>query len=105
VRTSAEDVAPQPTRGTERRDRPAASILDSSRERGLVEVNEVHVRVLATEHRGVDMLWAIFVVVIFLWFLGFTLHIAGGLIDLFLVVGLVILVINLLGRHRSADFR
>ena len=51
------------------------------------------------------MLWAIFVVVIFLWFLGFTLHMAGGLIDLFLVVGLVILVINLLGRHRSADFR
>jgi Family of unknown function (DUF5670) len=61
--------------------------------------------VLAAEHRGVDMLWAIFVVVMFLWFLGFTLHIAGGLIDLFLVVGLVILVINLLGRHRSADFR
>jgi Family of unknown function (DUF5670) len=68
-------------------------------------LDEVHVRVLANEHRGVDMLWAIFVVVMFLWFLGFTLHIAGGLIDLFLVVGLVILVINLLGRHRSADFR
>jgi hypothetical protein len=49
------------------------------------------------------MLWAIFVVVIFLWLLGFTLHIGRGLIDLFLVVGLVILVINLLGRRRSAD--
>jgi hypothetical protein len=47
------------------------------------------------------MLWTIFVVVLVLWLLGFSLHIAGGLIHLLLVVALVILVINLVsGRRR-----
>jgi hypothetical protein len=41
------------------------------------------------------MLWAIFVILIILWLLGFTLHIAGGLIHLLLVVALIVLVINL----------
>jgi hypothetical protein len=48
------------------------------------------------------MLWTIFVVLVILWLLGFSLHIGGGLIHLLLVVGLVILVINLLGGRRSA---
>jgi uncharacterized protein DUF5670 len=48
------------------------------------------------------MLWTIFVVLIILWLLGFSLHIGGALIHLLLVVGLVILVINLLGGRRSA---
>lgn len=48
------------------------------------------------------MLWTIFVVLVILWLLGFTMHIGGGLIHLLLVVGLVILVINLLGGRRSA---
>ena len=48
------------------------------------------------------MLWTIFVVVLVLWFLGFSLHIAGGLIHLLLVLALVILVINLLSGRRSA---
>jgi hypothetical protein len=48
------------------------------------------------------MLWTIFVVVLVLWLLGFSFHIAGGLIHLLLVVALVILIINLLsGRRRS----
>ncbi len=47
------------------------------------------------------MLWTIFVVLIILWLLGFTLHIGGALIHLLLVVGLVILVINLLSGRRS----
>jgi hypothetical protein len=42
------------------------------------------------------MLWTIFVVILVLWLLGFSLHIAGGLIHLLLVVALVVLVINLL---------
>jgi uncharacterized membrane protein YtjA (UPF0391 family) len=47
------------------------------------------------------MLWTIFVVVLLLWLLGFSFHIAGGLIHLLLVVALVILVINLVsGRRR-----
>ena len=48
------------------------------------------------------MLWTIFVVLVVLWLLGFSLHIGGGLIHLLLVVGLVVLVINLLSGRRSA---
>ena len=44
----------------------------------------------------VTMLWTIFVVILVLWLLGFSLHIAGGLIHLLLVVALVVLVVNLL---------
>jgi hypothetical protein len=48
-----------------------------------------------------NMLWTIFVVLLVLWLLGFSLHIAGGLIHLLLVVALVVLVINLFsGRSR-----
>ena len=47
------------------------------------------------------MLWTIFVVVLVLWLLGFTLHIGGGLIHLLLVVALIILIFNLFsGRRR-----
>jgi hypothetical protein len=48
------------------------------------------------------MLWTIFVVLLVLWLLGFTFHIAGGMIHLLLVVALVILVINLVSGRRSA---
>jgi hypothetical protein len=48
------------------------------------------------------MLWTIFVVLLVLWLLGFSLHVAGGLIHLLLVVALVILVINLVGGRRSS---
>jgi hypothetical protein len=48
------------------------------------------------------MLWTIFVVLLILWLLGFSLHVAGGLIHLLLVVALVILVINLLSGRRVA---
>jgi hypothetical protein len=48
------------------------------------------------------MLWTIFVVILILWLLGFSLHVAGGLIHLLLVVALVILVINLLSGRRVA---
>lgn len=47
------------------------------------------------------MLWTIFVVLVILWLLGFSFHIAGGLIHLLLVVALVVLVINLVGGRRS----
>ncbi|MGB9234873.1 MAG: lmo0937 family membrane protein [Terriglobales bacterium] len=48
------------------------------------------------------MLWTIFVVLLILWLLGFTLHIAGGLIHLLLVVALIVLVINLVSGRRVA---
>jgi uncharacterized membrane protein YtjA (UPF0391 family) len=47
------------------------------------------------------MLWTIFVIILVLWLLGFSLHVAGGLIHILLVVALVVLVINLVsGRQR-----
>ncbi len=48
------------------------------------------------------MLWAIFVILLVLWLLGFTLHVAGSLIHLLLVVALIVLVINLVSGRRSA---
>ncbi len=48
------------------------------------------------------MLWTIFVIVLVLWLLGFSFHIAGGLIHLLLVVALIVLVINLISGRRSA---
>ncbi len=48
------------------------------------------------------MLWTIFIVLLILWLLGFSLHIGGGLIHLLLVVGLVVLIINLLSGRRSS---
>jgi hypothetical protein len=48
------------------------------------------------------MLWTIFVVLLILWLLGFSLHIGGALIHLLLVAAVVVLVINLLSGRRSA---
>ena len=42
------------------------------------------------------MLWTVFVLLLILWLLGFSFHIAGGLIHLLLVIALVVLVVNLL---------
>jgi hypothetical protein len=50
----------------------------------------------------INMLWTIFVVILILWLLGFSLHIAGGLIHLLLVVALVVLVFNLVSGRRVA---
>jgi hypothetical protein len=47
------------------------------------------------------MLWTIFVILVVLWLLGFSLHIAGGLIHILLVIALVVLVINLVSGRRG----
>lgn len=47
------------------------------------------------------MLWTIVVILLVLWLLGFSLHVAGGLIHLLLVVALVVVVINLLSGSRA----
>ncbi len=47
------------------------------------------------------MLWTVFVVLLVLWLLGFSMHVAGGLIHILLVVALVVLVINLLSGRRA----
>jgi hypothetical protein len=46
------------------------------------------------------MLWTIFVILVVLWLLGFSLHIGGSLIHLLIVVALVVLVFNLVTGSR-----
>jgi hypothetical protein len=46
------------------------------------------------------MLWTIFVILLILWILGFSFHIAGSLIHLLLVIALVVLIINLISGRR-----
>jgi len=48
------------------------------------------------------MLWTLFVVLLVLWLLGFSFHVAGGLIHLLLVIALAVLIVNLLTGRRSA---
>lgn len=46
------------------------------------------------------MLWGIVAILLILWLLGFSLHIAGSLVHILLVVALVVIVINLLSGRR-----
>jgi hypothetical protein len=47
------------------------------------------------------MLWTIFVILLVLWLLGFSFHIAGSLIHLLLVIAVIVLVFNLISGRRS----
>jgi hypothetical protein len=47
------------------------------------------------------MLWTIFVILLVLWLLGFSLHIAGGLIHLLLVLAVILLIYNLIVGRRT----
>ena len=51
--------------------------------------------------KGISMLWTIFVVLVILWLLGFTLHIGGGLIHILIVVAVVVLIYNLITGRRG----
>jgi hypothetical protein len=57
---------------------------------------------LLRPQRGEPMLWTIFVILLILWLLGFSLHIAGSLIHLLLVVALIVLIVNLITGRRTA---
>ncbi|MBJ6121247.1 MULTISPECIES: lmo0937 family membrane protein [Sphingomonas] len=46
------------------------------------------------------MLWTIAVILLILWLLGFTFHIAGGLIHILLVVALIVGLIQLFTGRR-----
>jgi len=65
-------------------------------------LDDIHTLTLRESAQELDMVWTIFVVLVILWLLGFTLHVGGSLIHLLLVVGLVVLVINLLSGRRTA---
>jgi hypothetical protein len=47
------------------------------------------------------MLWTIVAILLILWLLGFSLHVAGGLVHLLLVIALVVVVLNLLSGRRT----
>jgi len=49
------------------------------------------------------MLWTIFVILLILWLLGFSFHVAGGLIHLLLVIAVVVLIVNLVSPDGSVD--
>ena len=46
------------------------------------------------------MLWTIVGLLLILWLLGFTMHVAGGLIHVLLVIALVVIVLRLLSGRR-----
>lgn len=45
-------------------------------------------------------LWVIVVVILVLWLIGFTLHVAGNLIHILLAVALVVVIIRLIRGER-----
>jgi hypothetical protein len=47
------------------------------------------------------MLWTIFVILVVLWLLGFSFHIAGSFIHILIVVAVVILIFNLISGRRG----
>ena len=49
-----------------------------------------------------NMLWTIFVILVVLWLLGFSLHIGGALIHLLIVVAVIVLIFNLISGSRRA---
>ncbi len=46
------------------------------------------------------MLWTIVVILVILWLLGFSLHVAGGLIHILLVIALVVGLVQLFTGRR-----
>jgi Family of unknown function (DUF5670) len=47
------------------------------------------------------MLRAIVAILLVLWLLGFSLHVAGSFVHLLVVVAVIVLLIDLLGRRRA----
>ncbi len=47
------------------------------------------------------MLWTIVAILLILWLLGFSFHIAGGLVHILLVVAVVVVIFNLLSGRRA----
>ncbi len=48
-----------------------------------------------------SLLWAVIVILVILWALGFAVNIGGGLIHALIVIALIILVYNLLSGRRA----
>jgi Family of unknown function (DUF5670) len=50
---------------------------------------------------GGSVLWTIFVILVVLWLLGFSLHIGGGLIHILVVIAVIVLIFNLISGRRG----
>jgi len=51
--------------------------------------------------RGYAMLWTIAVILLVLWLLGFSLHVAGSLIHILLVIAVIVGLVQLFSGRRS----
>jgi hypothetical protein len=47
------------------------------------------------------MLWTIVAILLILWLLGFSFHIAGSLVHILLVIALIVFIVNMLTGRRS----
>jgi hypothetical protein len=47
------------------------------------------------------MLWTIFVILLVLWLLGFSLHVGGSLIHILIVIAVIVLIFNLISGRRG----
>jgi hypothetical protein len=55
----------------------------------------------ANAAKGELMLWTIFVILLVLWLLGFSLHIGGALIHILIVIAVIVLIFNLISGRRG----
>ena len=47
------------------------------------------------------MLWTVFVILLVLWLLGFSLHVGGSLIHILIVIAVIVLILNLISGRRA----
>ncbi|MDP1026132.1 lmo0937 family membrane protein [Sphingomonas sp. KR1UV-12] len=47
------------------------------------------------------MLWTIVIILVILWLLGFSLHVAGGLIHILLIIALIVGLVQLFSGRRA----
>jgi hypothetical protein len=57
--------------------------------------NSLNRRELLMNNRDWLMLWTIAVILFILWLLGFSFHVAGGLIHIVLVIAVIVVIIRL----------
>ena len=48
-----------------------------------------------------SLIWTVVVVLFVLWLLGFSLHVAGGLVHLLLILAIIGIIYNLLAGRRA----
>ena len=48
------------------------------------------------------MLWTLIVLLLLFWVLGFSFHVAGGIIHVLLVIAVILFLVNLISGRRTA---